>query len=543
MIWLTLALAQTCEVVVMCDGQPVGASIQLPLPDPPTCDSPPADTGQLVEDTAGPLGDTGDTGALAAVPERIVIILADDIGEGALTAQTPYAWTTPPAPALDALAASGARFSRGYAAPNCSPARAELLTGRLGARDGVPSIHEAIEVPALDRAFPHAFQAAGWSTYFAGKWHLSGIYANPGIPVLASEPRTPTEAGFASWHATEAWWEGGSGRNTEGADHPPADWAPVPWLVGTETGAHVELTGEPSVAALDLAADHLEAHPHQSLVLVALGDAHTPYTAPPSYYDPAWAAMTSEEAPGYWAETAALAAAVGGFRARLDTKGLLDGTLILFTSDNGAREWPGTQWYPNGNAAGYKHSVHEGGVRVPWVLHWPAGGVSGVYPEVVRLADVGATLAELAGVPYAPLLPTDGESFAALLRGEPWQRSGPVPIVDGAGNAAILDPAGRWKLERIDSTDTLLDLHADIRGETDVSALYPTELGAWSATLDTELASIATSASCSDYPGAACGPVGPSWVRWYDHPAYAAYHPAWCDPYFTDLNPGWNQCD
>lgn len=545
-----LAFGQTCEVIIKCNGQEVGTPTPLDVDSLVSdlnsggylnVDICATETDTAISDTG--LVATGDTGVNNPLQiKRIVILLADDVGYGVLSSQTPYAHPNPIAPNLDSIAANGIRFTRAYASPNCSPARAALLTGRVGARDGVHTVAYPINTPAIDRSFVKAFQAAGWETFHAGKWHISGIQANPGIPVIIPE-RSPTAAGFNQWISTEGWMEGGESiLATEGQQHPPASQSFVPWLAGTETGNFLELQGESSEVLLSLTTDFLVENPNQSLAIIGLGDAHTPYTAQLSRYDSAWSYMLAKEAPGYAAEIRALDSNLGAWVADMESLGMMDETLVFFISDNGAREWSGFQAYPNGDTFGYKKEVTEGGIRVP-MLVFGAGLTPGVVETPVSIADFGATLAQLTGVAYAPLLPTDGESFAPAIQGVPWQRTKDIPIYGLDGDSALLSADGYYKVERTGGLTNLLNLGTDPRGDT-LDTSNPGLLASMSADLDYHLASIADSANCLDYPGQDCGPVGPQNVKWWAHSAYTTpgYYPAWC-PYFSNVNAAWNKCN
>ncbi len=123
--------------------------------------------------------------ASAAEPLRpnVVLILADDLGYMDLACDNPHSFYE--TPHLDALAATGMRFTAGYAAcPVCSPTRASIMTGKYPVRTGITDFiggnragrlkpapnqdHLALdEVTIAER-----FRDAGYATFFAGKWHL-----------------------------------------------------------------------------------------------------------------------------------------------------------------------------------------------------------------------------------------------------------------------------------------------------------------------------------------------------------------------------------
>lgn len=103
---------------------------------------------------------------------------------------------------------------------------------------------------------------------------------------------------------------------------------------------------------------------------------------------------------------------IGQIVAALQQEGLLQDTLVVFTSDNG-----GERFSDNWPLVGGKMDLTEGGIRVPWIAHWPAlirpGGVS---LQHCLTMDWSATMLELAGVAAQADYPLDGVSLLPVLR-------------------------------------------------------------------------------------------------------------------------------
>jgi arylsulfatase A-like enzyme len=169
----------------------------------------------------------------------------------------------------------------------------------------------------------------------------------------------------------------------------------------------------------------------------------------------------------------------------LRQQGLLQDTLIVFTSDNG-----GERYSDNWPLVGGKMDLTEGGVRVPWVAHWPAvirsGGVS---RQHCMTMDWSATLLDVGqGVPD-PEYPLDGVSLAAVLR-EP-DRTFERPLywrMHHRHQRALR--AGRWKYLKVDDHEYLFDLEADERERANLAARHPERFNAmrqqwldWNATI------------------------------------------------------------
>jgi arylsulfatase A-like enzyme len=122
---------------------------------------------------------------------NIVLVMTDDQGWG----QTgDYNHPHLETPNLDAMAANGLRLDRFYAgAPNCSPTRATVLTGRTNDRTGV--FNHGWPLRRQEKTLGEAMQQAGYATAHFGKWHLNGLRGR-GVPVLAHDKRRPGVFGF-----------------------------------------------------------------------------------------------------------------------------------------------------------------------------------------------------------------------------------------------------------------------------------------------------------------------------------------------------------
>ena len=176
---------------------------------------------------------------------------------------------------------------------------------------------------------------------------------------------------------------------------------------------------------------------------------------------------------------------IGWVMQALRETGQMDNTLVIFTSDNG-----GERFSDNWPLVGGKMDLTEGGIRVPWIAHWPAvipaGGVS---EQLCMTMDWSATLLELAGAKSPQGYEPDGVSLSAVLRDAAHTFERPLYWrMNHRGQRACR--FGPWKYLRVDGHDYLFDISADERERANLAQRQPTRLAdmraaweAWEATL------------------------------------------------------------
>jgi arylsulfatase A-like enzyme len=335
-------------------------------------------------------------------PPHIILVMADDMGWG----QTGYnGHPRLKTPHLDAMAAAGLRFDRFYAgAPNCSPTRATVLTGRTNDRTGTRNHGYALR--RQEKTLAQALKAAGYVTAHFGKWHLNG-YSGPGAPLLPDDPYSPSAFGFDEWLSTTNFF----------------DLNP---LLGRK-GVIEEFAGDSSEIIVAEALRFLEkavAGGKPTLTLIWFGTPHSPFRA--SEADQAAFADLNEASRQHYGELVAMDRSVGALRSGLRRLGLHENTLVWFCSDNGGL--PGVSPGSVGGLRGFKNTMYEGGLRVPALIEWPAGisqPRTTTYPA--GTVDIFPTLAEIAGLPADSLLtPADGKSLVHLFTEDSTQRDTPL---------------------------------------------------------------------------------------------------------------------
>jgi arylsulfatase A len=361
-----------------------------------------------------------------AQPPNVVFILADDLGYGDLACFGNDAVRTPN---LDRLTREGVMLTQHYSAsPLCAPARAALLTGRYNHRSGavdVPSNRGLDRIALSEKTIADYFKAAGYSTGMVGKWHN-------GLHDIRYHPRS---RGFDEFY----------GFLNGGMDY--YEWA-LDWNSETRYADGRYLTD----VFTDVSVDFITNHRNDPFFLyLAYNAPHTPFQAPDKmiqrYRD---LNRFTEHVCCLYAMIEQMDAGIGKILQTLETLGLRENTLIVFTSDNGPQFIDGAERF-NGSFSGSKWSVLEGGIRVPAIVSRPGRLPSGTAVDsIVHFCDWLPTLLSWAGVKPELSNPLDGFDRSKAIAGQAdgidevrcWQRNRYAPVARCSG--AIRD--GDWKL-------------------------------------------------------------------------------------------------
>ena len=176
---------------------------------------------------------------------------------------------------------------------------------------------------------------------------------------------------------------------------------------------------------------------------------------------------------------------IGWIMAALAARGVDDDTLVVFTSDNG-----GERFSDNWPLVGGKMDLTEGGIRVPWIAHWPVAiAPGGVSQQLCMTMDWSATMLDAAGVTPAADHPLDGISLMPVLHDANHRFDRPLYWrMNHRGQRALRD--GDWKYLRVDGNDYLFNLPADERERANRGPREPQRLAAmrtawdaWNATM------------------------------------------------------------
>ncbi|MEN0020244.1 MAG: sulfatase [Planctomycetota bacterium] len=434
--------------------------------------------------------------AQSADRPNVLFILADDLGWRDLSVEGSTFYESPH---IDSIANSGTRFTRTYtASPVCSPARASIMSGTYPTTHGVttwigdssgeawrrqnrhdshlpPNYVRAL--PASDTSLAEIFQAAGYTTFFAGKWHLGG------------EGSGPTDHGFDI--NIGGWSSGGpAGGYFAPYSNPALEQGPdgefLPTRLGDETAdfikEHTESSDEPFFAFLSFYMVHGPAQTTEELFMKYYDKAKLDDIATSRFiWDRRLAVRQVQDNPIYGGMIESMDTAIGVVLDQLEAVGQRDNTIIVFTSDNGGVSSGDHFATSNLPFRGGKGRQWEGGIRVPGYLDAQGDLGSGLVSDVpIHGIDWFATLLDLAGLDDASTTQElAGISLVPALRAEPTAERTLYFHYPHYGNqggepfsAAVDD---NWKLIHYheDGRHELYDLTSDPGETRDLVTIFP----------------------------------------------------------------------
>jgi arylsulfatase A-like enzyme len=417
-----------------------------------------------------------------ATRPNIILCMTDDQGWG----DTGYNGLKKiPTPALDAMAAGGARFDRFYAAhPSCSPTRASVMTGRNPNRCGV--FWPGMALRKQEMTIAQAVKSAGYSTAHFGKWHLSGGAPGKGRALPAGDPLHPGHFGFDHWFTVSNWFD--------------TNWT------FSRNGEPVKTTGDGSDAIVAEALTFIEKSAKEAkpfLAVVWFGSPHIPLAPAPED-------LKAAGGSAYYGEMIGVDRSMGTLRAGLRKLGIADNTMLWFNSDNGAwvdeRAEPDT-YGSNANLRGHKGELWEGGIRVPGLIEWPARIKKPFATTIpVCTSDIYPTIMELLKIKVpGKTLPLDGVSLVPLLDGQMKQRPKPIGFWHHGEHTLEEGPVvwndNQYKLhKRGPDKYALYDLVADLSEKDDLTTKQPEVFQRMKSEMEAWQASVRRSIKGEDYP-------------------------------------------
>lgn len=408
---------------------------------------------------------------------NVIVILTDDQGTldmncyGSKDLMTPH---------MDALAASGVRFTQFYAAaPVCSPSRAGLLTGKTPLRAGLPGnvpIPEKKEGAGLSTeqvTIAEMMKSAGYKTAHIGKWHLGHI-----------EEKQPNAQGFdySFGHLVGCidnyshffYWSGPNKHDL--------------WRNGEEVFYDGEYFPDLTVKEVNQFMEENQKDPF--FIYWAINVPHYPYQGHEKWLEKYQHLETPRRE--YAAFISTMDEKIGEVMDKLEELNLKENTIVIFQSDHGhSREE--RAFFGGGNAGPYrgaKFSMFEGGIRVPAIISMPSTIPEGeVRDQMAVSMDWMPTIAELCDVEL-PGAELDGKSLVSVI-----QENAPTPhevvhwqigeALDANSSWAVR--SGDWKLlgnprdpntNSITEADSLFlaNLSEDISEMKNLASDYPEQV-------------------------------------------------------------------
>ena len=395
---------------------------------------------------------------------NIIFIVADDLGFADLGCYgaRETVWG-PVSPNIDSLAARGLRMTQGYSnSPVCSPTRFALMTMRYQYRvrggmeepinsksKGSTTLGLPPEIPTL----PSLLKEAGYSTALIGKWHL-------GYPPAFG----PLRSGYEDFYGIMAG----------GVDY---------FSHCSGKGDHDLFIGEQEHHEIGYLTDLLS-HRAVDYIESKASNAKSgkPFFISLHYTAPHWPWETRDDAEvsakignlyhldggsihTYHRMIQQMDEGIGWIVKSLRDRDLLDNTLIVFTSDNG-----GERFSDNWPLVGGKMDLTEGGIRVPWVAHWPAVIPAGsTSSQQCMTMDWSSTLLHIGGGTPHPDYPLDGVSLSEVLRAPETTFERPLFWRMNHRHQRAMR-VGDWKYLKVDDNEYLFNLKQDERERANLSA-------------------------------------------------------------------------
>jgi uncharacterized sulfatase len=451
-------------------------------------------------------------------PPNIVLILADDLGWNDLTfGGGGVAGGTVPTPNIDSIAQQGVTFINGYAANGtCAASRAALMSGRYGTRfgfeftptppgmmqlarfaptepgqlreiitypDAAAEDYPDMGMPAAEITIAELLADQGYHTVHIGKWHLGLVNG-----------MAPHDQGFAeSLLMANGLYLPEDDPNVVNSkqDFDHLDrflWAAMSYAVAFNRAGSDEIKPfEPDRYLTDYFTEQaiqvIEANKDRPFFLsLAHWAPHSPLQAAREDYE-ALSHIENHRERVYAAMIRSLDRGVGQVLQALKDNGLEENTLVLFTSDNGGAGYIGLPEV-NSPFRGWKATLFEGGIHVPYFAKWPARIAPGTQvSSPVHHFDMYATIAAAAGASLPTDRVIDGVDLLPFVTGQ--AQGVPHRALfwrSGTSQSALVDG---WKLNLSDppGRSWLFDMQADPTEQRDLSSERPDKLAQLQAAL------------------------------------------------------------
>ncbi len=379
---------------------------------------------------------------------NVVLIVSDDHGYGDVSCYDHADEVR--TPNIDRIARRGVRFTQGYASAYvCAPTRAGLLTGRYQQRFGFYTAPDSrIGLPVTEITLADLLRRQGYATGAFGKWHLG-----------LEPPHHPLRRGFDTFYG---FLGHGAHDYFNLARSSPHNSIRRNLEIIDDTGYLTDNLGREATA-------FIERHRQRPFFLyLPFNAVHFPLQAPEEDIRRHKTGHPNRDI--YLGMLDRMDAAVGAVLDTLARHGLDRHTLVFFFSDNGgARQ----NFASNGALRDFKHSVYEGGIRVPFLASWPARLPEGVVcREPVICLDILPTICAAAGADLPKDRIYDGRDLLPLLLGKTSEPLHEALFWDGDEDRRAVR-AGPWKLVDNSGKLELFNLESDPSEKRNLAAKHP----------------------------------------------------------------------
>ncbi len=392
---------------------------------------------------------------------NIILIVTDDQGYGDVGF---HGNGIVKSPRLNAFSMEALELTNFHTGTTCSPTRGGMMTGRNSNRVGTwHTIAGASILNPDEETMAEVFKSGGYQTAMFGKWHLGDNY-----------PYRPHDRGF-----DETLYHGGGGVQ-QTPDYWNNDYFDDTYF---RKGVPEKTDGYCTDVWFDELLAFIDRNKERKPIFayVATNAAHGPFNAPQKYHDMYKEAPLRADQVNFYGMLTNLDDNFGRLVDYLKGESLFDNTILIFTTDNGTAR--GVVHDQAGEIFGYnplrgtKGSHYDGGHRVPFLMSWPNGHISGgkKINDLVAHVDLLPTLSALSGVPFNPQKVLDGTDVSAIILGketkinrmlvvdtqrEQWPRKYKSPCV--------MD--GSWRLV---NHKELYNTEEDLAQEVDLAEEYP----------------------------------------------------------------------
>jgi len=337
---------------------------------------------------------------------NVIIVITDDQGYGDLGHTGNSIIQTP---GLNRFASESVSLTNYHVGTTCAPTRAGLMTGRNCNRNGVwHTIMGASMLNGDETTIADVFGDNGYSTGMFGKWHLGD-----------NHPFRPNDHGFQ-----EAFYHGGGGVG-QTPDYWNNDYFDDTYF---RNGIPEKKTGYCTDVWFAEAMKYIDDKKDEPfLCYLSLNAPHGPFNVPEEYYNKYKdESRITETQKRFYGMITNIDDNFSKLTNHLKEIGIADNTIVIFTTDNGTargyhvdKETKEVQGY-NAEMRGTKGSEYDGGHRVPFIIRWPDGSISGgrKLDALTAHVDVLPTLCSLTGIDFVPKKTMDGTDVSRYILGE-----------------------------------------------------------------------------------------------------------------------------